>query len=129
MVSMCVILSQLNQELWRYGVETNSVHVIVDLHYDLDAGCPKPSLGRLLNMVDISVKYNHNQTEDFKILGKIKTSQTDTQMEKKMDNVLNRISFQTQWPQIKIITTYCYKFHDMYNRHNKLKVQLLCCIY
>ena len=65
---MCEIFSESDQELWRYEVETNSVHVIIDLHYDLyfEAGCPKPSLGRLLNMVDINAKYNHNQTEDSK---------------------------------------------------------------
>ena len=88
-VNMCVKYFQNWTNGYRYGADTNSVHVIIDLHYDLDfeAGCPKPSLGRILNMVDISVKYNHNQTEDFKILGKIKTSQTDIQMERQMDKV------------------------------------------
>ena len=117
---MCMKYFQNWTKGYRYGVDTNSVHVIIDLHYDLDfeAGCRKPSLGRLLNMVDISVKYNQIPTGDFKILGKIDV--TDRHTDGNTDGQCeNRIPLQTHWSQIKIITTYCYNFHDMYNRHNK----------
>ena len=77
-----------------------STYVIIDLHYDIDfeAGCPIPSLGRFLNMVNVSVKYKHNPTGGFKILG------TETQMQR-LNNVKTGYPSRHIGHKLKIIST------------------------